>query len=184
MTFKSLIRPFFDYAAAIVYPNYSPTSIKRLQVVQNKCLRQITGSHLAASFDHIHQETQVLPVKDHLHLLSSQYLVRALSPTHPSNHLVAEPPRGPRKMKETLRSKCWDTVSPFLHDDSGRPVPTKEVMKQIHIKIVSDVVDNFEPNRVLNTLPPLIHPSESTLPRMTRAVLSQLRSGHCSRIPT
>ena len=42
-TFKGIIRPFFDYAAPIVYPNYAPTSIRRLQLIQNKALRLVTG---------------------------------------------------------------------------------------------------------------------------------------------
>ena len=36
LTYKSMIRPFFDYAALIVFPNYS---VGKLQKVQNKCLR-------------------------------------------------------------------------------------------------------------------------------------------------
>ena len=35
------------------------------------------------------------------------------------------------------------------------------------------------PNRVLNTLPPLIDPDVVLLPRVARSTLSQLRSGHC-----
>ena len=58
----------------------------------------------------------------------------------------------------------------------------KEALRGIHTNIVSDTVDSFDPNRVLGTIPPLIHPSEKSLPRTTRTVLSQLRSGHCSRL--
>ena len=58
----------------------------------------------------------------------------------------------------------------------------KEVLKNIHTQIVSDTVDSFQPNRVLNTIPPLIDPSEQSLPRRTRTVLSQLRSGHCAKL--
>ena len=140
-------------------------------MVQNRCLRLITGCHLASSVDHLHQETQILPVEKHLHLLSSQYLARALYPSHPSHHLVVDPARVARKMKETLRSKCWDAVSPFLQNDVIQPS-----------QVVSDTVNSFGPNRVLNALPPLIHYRESSVPRRTRSILSQLRSGHCSRL--
>ena len=183
LTFKSIIRPFFDYAAPIVYPNYSDTSIERLQLVQNKCLRLITGCHKAASIDHLHSESLVLPVKSHLHLLSSQYLARALNPSNPSHpHVAYPPPPGHRKLKETLRSKCWDSVAPFLQNDVLPAGKYKETLKALHIQSISDTVDGFSPNRVLGSAPPLIHPSESSLPRLTRVTLSQLRSGHCARL--
>ena len=63
--FKSLIRPLLDYAAPIVYPNYSATSIRQLQLIQNCSLRLVTGCHSAASVDHLHSESGVLPVKPH-----------------------------------------------------------------------------------------------------------------------
>ena len=103
-TFKGLVRPFFDYAAPIVFPNYSDTSIRWLQLVQNKALRLVTGAHVAAAPDHLHEETNILPVAQHLRLLASQHLAKALQPSHPSHHLVLEAP-APRQRtkKETLR---------------------------------------------------------------------------------
>ena len=108
--------------------------------------------------------------------------MRALAPGHPSHRLVANEPRGPRKMKETLRSKCWESVSPHLVNGSLPPGAAKEIMNSLHIEAVSNTVDNFAPNYVLNGIPPLIHPSEQSLPRRTRTILSQLRSGHCARL--
>ena len=55
-------------------------------------------------------------------------------------------------------------------------------INQLHIQAVSDTVNNFQPNRVLNAIPPLIHPSETSLPRRTRTILCQLRSGHCAKL--
>ena len=184
-TFKALIRPFFDYAAPIVYPNYSPTSIHRLQLIQNKCLRLITGSHNASSIDHLHSETQIIPVGRHLHMLSAQYLARALNPSHPSHHLVVTPPPpGQRKLKETLRSKCIDSVRPFLQDGVVGAGRVREALREIHTGAVSDAISSYSPNRVLGVAPPDIDGSEAELPRLTRCVLSQLRSGHCARLNT
>ena len=56
MTFKVFIRSLFDFAALIVYPNYSPSSIHRLQLVQNSALRLALGCHMASSFNHLHKE--------------------------------------------------------------------------------------------------------------------------------
>ena len=86
------------------------------------------------------------------------------------------------KMKETQRSKCWDSVSPHLVNGVVPPSAAKEIMNQIHVKAVSNAVDSFSPNHVLNGNPPLIHPSEQSLPRRTRTILSQLRSAHCARL--
>ena len=182
LTFKSMIRPFFDFAAPIVFPNYSAASLRRLQLVQNKSLRLITGAHSNASIDHLHSETQILPVEQHLLLLSSQYLLRALHPSHPSHSLVSSPPLGPRRMKETLRSKCWDHVEPFLQDGILPANAVKEAMRGIHVRVISDTVDALPPNRVLGTMPPLISPEEPSLPRKTRSVLTQLRSGFCANL--
>ena len=68
LTYKCFIRSLFNYAAPIVYPLYSASSIERLQKVQNRSLRLATGCHLAFSIDHLHAEALELPVGDHLHL--------------------------------------------------------------------------------------------------------------------
>ena len=177
-----MTRPFFDYAAPVVYPNYSPTSIQRLQLVQNRCLRLIIGAHNAASTDHLHSETEILPVGRHLHLLSSQFLASAMCPSHPSHHLVVTPPPpSHRKIKNTLRTKCWDSVSDFLQDGIIPAGRVREAQRDIHTRVVSEARESST-NRVLGTTPPSIDASEKTLPRKTRAILSQLRSGHCSRL--
>ena len=84
LTYKCFIRSLFNYAAPVVYPLYSATSIDRLQKVQNKALRLATGCHQVASIDHFHAEAKELPVGDHMHLLSARFLARSLNPNHVS----------------------------------------------------------------------------------------------------
>lgn len=73
-TFQSIGRPsVINYAAPIFTPDLSDTNWKGLQRAQNASLRIITGCHLMASEDHLHQETQILPVKPHSKMLASQY---------------------------------------------------------------------------------------------------------------
>ena len=182
-TFKGIIRPFFDYAAPLVYPVYSPASFRRLQLVQNKALRLVMGAHAAASQTHIHDETQTLPVQQHLRLLASQHLAKALQPSNPSHSWVSRPaPASRRNRIGTLRSSCWETVAPFTTNDAVPPGELKEVLRKIHTKVVSESLVNAETNRVLGARPPPVSPSESLLARSTRAALSQLRSGHCIRL--
>ena len=181
-TFKSYIRSVTDYGAPIVFPNYSASSINRLQRIQNRALRLALGCHNMASVDHLHAEAQELPVGEHMRLLSAQYLARALQPGNPSHPYVTRPD-GRRKMKHTLRSKVIDDVRPYL-DADGKIVPGtyRDTLNSIHTDIVGSTIAKQRPNRVLNTAPPKISMSEKTLPRVTRSTLSQLRSGFCSKL--
>ena len=61
-------------------------------------------------------EALELPVGDHLHLLSSQFLARTLDPSHVSYPFTTLD-QGPRKLKHTLRSKCIEDVRPYLEND-------------------------------------------------------------------
>ena len=78
MTYKALGRSIANYAAPVWSINASETNIGKIQRAQNEALRIITGSHKMSSIDHIHSETKMLQVEDHLNLLSAQYLVQCL----------------------------------------------------------------------------------------------------------
>ena len=86
MTYKALGRSIANYVAPVWSINASETNIGKIQRTQNEALRIITGSHKMSSIDHIHSETKMLQVEDHLNLLSAQYLVQCLdtclSPHH------------------------------------------------------------------------------------------------------
>ena len=181
-TFQLFIRSLFSYAAPVVFPNYSSTSINRLQRVQNSALRLALGCHSTASFEHIHNEAKELPVSDHLRLLSSQFLARALQENHPSHrHVIRD--KGRRSLAETLRSKCIDVVTPYLNE-SGKigAGDFQRVKSAIHTDIVAEAIDRLGSSRVLNGAPPQVDKSEVLLPRLVRSTLSQLRSGFCARL--
>ena len=182
LTYDAFIRPLLDYCAPIVYPMYSPSSIERLQRVQNRALRLASGCHVKASVEHLHVETKELPVKDHLRLLSAQCLARFLQSEHVS-FPFAQVDDGPRRLRDTLRSKCIADVAPYLEADGtiGRG-NFSYVKNQLHTDIVKKVLDNTGPNRVLGVPPPPIHASETSLPRISRTTLSQLRSGFCAKL--
>ncbi|KAF2365058.1 Reverse transcriptase domain [Trinorchestia longiramus] len=114
LTYKALINSIVIYAAPIWFPNAPPSSIAKLQTIQNATLQIASGSHKMASTSHLHRETGVLPVADHLYLLCS----------HSAGHLCSGPQQGPL------------------------------------------------------IVPPPISEQERSLPRSTRTLLSQLRSGH------
>ena len=60
--------------------NTSPSLVQKLQAIQNSALRIATGCVKMTSIDHLFEETKMLPVQDHLCLISFQYLARALQP--------------------------------------------------------------------------------------------------------
>ena len=179
-TFKIYIRSVFNYGALLVYLNYSATTISRLQKIQNRGLA--LGCHSASAVDHFHDEATELPVKEHLHLLSAQFLARALQEHHPSREFVTQD-RGPRPMKETLRSKCIEDLRPFL-DERGK-IPNGHfplVKKALHTKVVTHTIDSLGANRVLNRRRPLFDKSETSrrVSSKDSTSNSQLRSGFCA----
>ena len=164
------------------YSLYSASSINRLQKVQNKSLRLATGCHAASSIDHLHAEAKELPVGDHLHLLSSQFLARSLDPNHVS-HPFTTLDQGPRKLKHTLRSTCIEDVSPYLEESGTISRGNYDMVKnKLHNDIVRKSINRSSNNRVIGCKPPPVNSNENHLPGVTRVTLSQLRSGQCARL--
>ena len=127
----------------------------------------------------LHHETLILPVAEHLDLLSSQFLASASRPTHPSFDTILSNP-GRRLKKHTLQSRFQHMVDPYLNDDGVLdPNDYKAAIKDIHTKVVTETVSSLAPNPFLGCPPPPIDKSEKTLPRRCRTLLAQLRSGEC-----
>ena len=88
-----------------------------------------------ASKDHLHDETKMLEVGEHLRLLSSQFLASCFRPSHPSHEIISRP-SGHRPMKQTLQSALYQEVAPFL--DNGRISPDNYVntRNSLHVSAV------------------------------------------------
>ena len=86
------------YATPIWFPNASRSMIQKLQSIQNSSLCVATGCVKMTSIDHLHKITKIFPVDDHLSLLRSQCLARALKPSN-SSHRVVNSPSGVKNMK-------------------------------------------------------------------------------------
>ena len=181
ITYKSIIRSLFTYASPIWFPNSSPSSIQKLQTIQNSALRIATGCVKMCPTDHLHAETHVLPVKDHLSLLCSQFLAKSLQPSHPSFVTVTSP-SGPRKMKETLQSRFLPAVSPYLVDGALPSASYGVTIKSLHTEAVASAIASRDDSRVLGSRPPEVSLEERLLPRPYRTTMSQLRSGFCSSL--
>ena len=70
--------PFHECSSHLV-PSTSKYLIHKLQNIQNSALRIATGCIKMTSIDHLHEETKMPPIQDHLSLFSSKYLSPELS---------------------------------------------------------------------------------------------------------
>ena len=137
-----------------------------------------------ADQDHLLAETGMLPVSEHLRLLSCQFLANASQEHHPSHQVIKIPTglrKGRKEVVHTLQSRFQHEVEPFLKDGVLPSADYKKTIASIHTSIVAS---NRRSNKskLLGTAPPEISPLEGTLPRRSRTTLSQLRSKYCNKL--
>ena len=72
-TYKAVMRPALEYTSSIKSHLASSTSINKLQVMHNSALRTATGCTQDRNIQHLHDETRILPIHEHLQLHVSQY---------------------------------------------------------------------------------------------------------------
>ena len=172
MTYKALGQWIANYTAPAWNTNASEPNIGKIQRAQNEALRIITGSHKMSSIAHLHSETEMLQVEDHINLLSAQYLVQCLDTENVCHH-ITKMDLLPREMKETILTSHYQTVLPLLANSR------KDTLQTLHTTFVNIAIENMKDNRLLNNRPPPINNEETILSRRQRTTLSQLRSGHC-----
>ena len=130
-----------------------------------------------SSIDHLHSETKMLLVEDHLNLISVQYLIHCLDTENVCHHITAMD-HPPWEMKETLFTRHNQTVVPLLANTK------KASLQAVHTSFVNTAIDNMTDNRVLNYRPPPMSDEETYLTRRQRAIsykkrLKQTESSSC-----
>ena len=85
-------------------------------------------------------------------------------------------------MKETLSTKVGHLVEPHLVNNVVPAGTFRATIDSIHTQVVAEAISRSAVNRVLDAPAPKIDLSELSLPRLTRSVLAQLRSGHCAKL--
>lgn len=83
MIFKSIILPTLTYACP-VWGNAAPSSIEKLQTVQNKCLRKIIQAPWFIPNSQIHGELRMDLIKDHISTISKCFYT-SLNISHLTN---------------------------------------------------------------------------------------------------
>ena len=72
LPYKQLIRPMMDYACP-VWRSAARTHVRRIQVLQSKCLRFVTGAPWYISNRQIHDDLGVLLFADHIRALTESF---------------------------------------------------------------------------------------------------------------
>ena len=81
-----------------------PCNHNTLQTIQNNALRIITGCTQTIPTNHLHYETQVLTLQDHVNMQGTQFLTAAsANPDHPCHYILAHQPT-PRSIKTTSQA--------------------------------------------------------------------------------
>ena len=176
-TYKALIDSIFSYAAPVWFPvaEGSNASVNKLQTVQNAALRIATGCHKMSSIDHLHVEAEILTVREHLNMLCSQFLASCLQESHPSFPIVTAD-SGPRTVKQTLQRRYTSEVARYT--GGATQIADAAIARQlIHRAAVRESIEARGNNRILGIPAPAIDPTEKELPRPTRRLLAQMRSG-------
>src|SRR5215469_14948136 len=112
--YKQVIRPTLNYASPAWYSPLSQANKDIMQKLQNRSLRIITGCTATTPIYHLHNETKILTVKQHLEMIGTQFFSSTLNPNHPNHQLLhRQPPQRNKKMTPTLLySNIFKTLPP------------------------------------------------------------------------
>ena len=89
-TYKAITRLILDYVSTIWSPIASDTNINKLQITQNTAHRIATGCRADTNTQHLHDDTHILPIKEHLQLHVSQIRQKLQHPTHPLHYITTQ----------------------------------------------------------------------------------------------
>ena len=154
MTYKAVGRSIKNYAAPVWSTNLRDTNYRNIQYTQNEALMISTRCHKMSSADHLYVEANMLKVKEHSELLSTQYLARCLEPENVNFSITTREPHK-RMMKETLFTRHFSAVEPLMIAPDR-----KTTLQAIHTMAVNQDVTSLGRNVVLHDHPPEINISE------------------------
>ena len=178
-SYKAFVQPVLEYACPVWTLAAAPSTIEKLQKVQNAALRVATGCTTMSSIQHLHDECKILPIRRHIRMKSVQQQLTHHIPSHPGSRLRK---RTLARTKQSLNSRYKHYIEALRDSDSGDEIFSheryKSMMQSIYSNEVKDYMDTREDNNVLNSPAPEISADEEKLPRKTRRILAQLRSGY------
>ena len=148
IVYRQFVRTNLNYASTAWYPTISNTNRLKLERVQNRALRIITGCVKTTPVHHLQSEAKVLPIEAHLDMIGSQFFSKASTPDHPCHHTV-QAPTPPRNKKVT--------PSQYYTEQLRRIPPTSEGIsrrKHLHTAFTQRSLNQQPPNTLRNARPP------------------------------
>ena len=156
-----------EYASSIWSPLASSTSINKLQIMQHS--ETATGSTPYTNI-HLHDETLILPIHEHLQLHVSQFKQKTQHPSHPL-HKHTTYFNTPR-----FKNNIFNNGRYTINIPTDPHTITTTNMCHIQTSIVSRHLATRGNNKILHIPPPHISSSEEILPHLTRRTHAQLRT--------
>jgi hypothetical protein len=95
LTCKAITRPVLENGSSIWNPIISDLMMTKTQSIQNSVFRIVAANVENTNQQHMHNQTEVMPLKHHTRMLAGQDRVKVTNPGHRSHHLIQEkiPPR-------------------------------------------------------------------------------------------
>ena len=179
-TYQAIGRSILRYCCPDWTPSLRDTNWSRFQRAQNSVLRITTGCPKMADVAELHQEARELPVRQHNELISQQFAIACHLPQHPCLLLCHRPPDDRPERRRSLIGRPKPNIQQYLAEEPLSNTSYKLAISSIHQDAVRSAIESSS-SKLLNGRPPPIATAEQTLPRKTRTILAQLRTGH-SRI--
>ena len=139
-------------------------------------LRIATGCTSDTNIQHLHNETNILPLNAHLKLHSSQLRQKSQHPTHPLHKFTVLTENERHKKQTIFDNNNNYTVNINTKSDLICEDLIQSNLKLIHSHIVSNHLSQRPHNKVLQDQTPSVSPAELLLSRETRRTLAQLRT--------
>ena len=171
--YKQFVRPVMEYASSSWTPDLAQSHMEVLQRTQNAALRIATGCTRSTPTAHLHAETMVLPLRDHMDLRGTQLFTAAASPEHPLHDRLHNP-IGTQRQIHTTPSAHYTALRTMIPP----PPPQRSESSWLHESFVTRYLAAAPSNSVLGEAPPSLMPGELGLPRQDRVHLARLRCGH------
>lgn len=116
--------------------------------------------------------------RNHNYMITKQYLLGVHHQDHHPCHALLNVKQPPRHIKKSMHNvNELDVFNYVSQYEELSHSSIKSCKTAIHTDMVKDSRRRYEHNKVIGLHPLLIHDLEQKLPRSTRAMLSQLRSG-------
>ena len=131
-----------------------------------------------ADVPELHQEARELPVRQHNELISQQFAITCHLPQHPCHQLCHRSPDDRLERRRSLLGGHRPNIQQYIAEDSLSNTSYKSAISCIRQDVVRTVIESSS-SKLLNGRPPPIATSEKILPRKTRIILAQQRTGRC-----